>query len=148
MRSVFYGAVLIGAVAAAAFAHTGVENPAVLARMQNMKAMADQMEILVPMARGDSDLEPHRIAEALGDLQSSAVEVPSLFHVQEMDPQSEALPELWSDFEDFEGRSEELMQAIRVAMDLQIDERQDLIQVVREIGSSCSGCHEVYRTEQ
>lgn len=149
MRAAWYGAVLlVGSVAAGAFAHTDVENPAVLARMDNMKAMADQMEVLVPMARGAADLEPQRITEALDALQQSAAEVPRLFRVPEMDPQSEALPDIWENLDDFVGRSEELLEIAGDASGSQFNDRQDLLQLVREIGSSCSGCHEEYRIAQ
>jgi len=140
--------VLLVSAAAAAIAHTGVENPAVLARMENMKAMADQMEILVPMVRGETAFEAGRVITALETLQAHAAEAPSLFQAQENDPQSEALPEIWENFADFEARSEELLNIAQAASASQIDEPQELLPVVREIGASCSGCHEDYRAEQ
>jgi cytochrome c556 len=135
-------------VTVTAVAHTGVENPVVLERMQNMKAMADQMEVLVPMARGETDFDANRVAAALEALQRLAMEVPARFRMPEMDPQSEALPEIWESFEDFEARSNELLDIARSAYSSQINDNRELIQVVRRIGSSCSSCHEGYRAEQ
>ena len=147
-RSALYGAILLTSAAVMAVAHTGVENPAVMERMQNMKAMADQMEVLVPMARGAVDFEPHRISEALDALQALASEVPALFHSPEMDPQSEALPNIWENLDDFTAHAADLREVSRAAAVSPVTDSRELLQVVREIGSSCSGCHENYRAEQ
>lgn len=148
MRAVGIGSVLLVSAAATAIAHTGVENPAVLARMENMKAMADQMEILVPMVRGETDFDAGRVTAALEALQRHAAEAPALFRAPEGDPQSEALPEIWENFADFETRSEELLDIVHAASASQIVGPQELLPAVREIGASCSGCHEDYRAEQ
>ena len=52
--------------------HKGVENPAVLTRMENMKAMAEQMEVLFPMVRGKADFETSWVTTALEALQVQA----------------------------------------------------------------------------
>jgi cytochrome c556 len=148
MKATGFGAVLSILAAATAIAHTGVENPAVLARMENMKAMADQMEVLVPMVRGEADFETSQVTAALEALQVHAAEAPNLFRAPESDPQSEALPEIWENFEDFEAQSEELLGIAQAASASQIDGYQELLPVVREIGASCSGCHEDYRADQ
>jgi len=148
MRAVGFGSVLLVSAAAAAIAHTGVENPAVLARMENMKAMADQMEILVPMVRGETDFDAGRVTAALEALQRHAAEAPALFRAPEGDPQSEALPEIWENFADFEARSIELSRIAQAASAVEIEGPQALLPLVREIGGSCSSCHEDYRAEQ
>lgn len=134
--------------AAAVLAHTGVENPAVLARMDGMKAMADRMEVLVPMARGEEPFDAARVAAALDALEQYALEAPELFRAPESDPASEALPAIWEDYADFEARSDDLIDAVRAASSTGIEGRDALVPAVRAIGAACSACHEDYRAEQ
>jgi cytochrome c556 len=53
------------ALAGTAQAHQGVRTPAVLERMNNMFALADEMEILVNMARGTRSFDAPMAEAAL-----------------------------------------------------------------------------------
>ncbi|MCU4652616.1 cytochrome c [Roseibacterium sp. SDUM158016] len=134
-------------LAAMAAAHTGVRNTAVLARMDNMTAMARQMEVLVPMVRGTSSFDVERARAALNELAALSEASVDLFRAPETDPRTEARPEIWENFDDFEGRALELAALARAEAVGLPDTRAALSPVVARIGESCSGCHEIYRLE-
>ena len=144
------GAVVIASVllGATALAHTGVQNPAVLARMDNMKGIAEQMKVLVPIARGQAPFAEDRVDAALADLEAHVAETPELFRAEEHDPRSEALPAIWENYPDFEAKSDVLLDVVRTASASGIGSVEDLVPVIRQIGASCSGCHEQYRIEK
>ena len=146
MKNVAWILAVTGLASAAALAHTGVRNPAVLARMQAMTAMADQMEVIVPMARGEATFDAARAEAAFAELARLAEETPGLFRAPEQDPRSEALPAIWEDFAEFEARSREMADRAAAAAD-SVADPAGLLAAVRRLGASCSGCHERYRLE-
>jgi len=135
------------AVAQLAAAHTGVQNQAVLARMNAMSAISDEMEILVPMARGAMPFDAVQAQTALRRLEDLAARTPDLFRAPESDPQSEALPAIWEDFADFETRARELA-SIADAAAARVADPATLRAAVARIGSNCSACHDRYREER
>jgi cytochrome c556 len=94
-----------------AYAHTGVQNPAVLARMENMSDIADEMEVLVNMARGATAHDATLAETARARLAEHAGEVVDLFEAPETDPQMEALPVIWEDFADFSAKAADFERA-------------------------------------
>ncbi len=134
-------------VSSAVFAHTGVQNPAVLARMDGMKSMGGQMEVLVPMVRGATAFDAAQVTAAMARLAEEADAAVILFRDREVDPRMEALEVIWTEYEDFEGRLTELARLAR-GYEGAIADLDALRGAVREIGASCTGCHEIYRAEQ
>ena len=127
-----------------ALAHQNVQNPAVQARMDNMTAMARQVEVLGTMARGETAFDAAAANTALDRISGQANRIVDLFEAPETDPQSEARAGIWENFANFSGRSQELE---LLAMELagSIEDRGTLLTALRRVGASCSGCHEDYR---
>ena len=125
-------------------AHTGVTNMAVMARMDGMVGMADQMEVLVPMLRGAVPFDAVRADQAFRRLAELSAAAPDQFRAPEQDPASEALPIIWEEFAAFEQRFVEL-QALSEAAVGQATDRASLGSVLGPIGNSCNSCHERYR---
>ncbi|WP_083431287.1 c-type cytochrome [Nioella sediminis] len=128
----------------AALAHQNVQNPAVQARMDNMTAMARQMEVIGTMARGETAFDAEAANDALAQISSEANRIVDLFEAPETDPQSEARAGIWENFGNFSNRAMELE---LLAMELAgtVEDRSTLVQALRRVGASCSGCHEDYR---
>lgn len=135
---------IIAANTTALFAHGGVKNPAVMARMEGMSAIAAQMKILGQMAKGATEFDQAVIDAALAELAQHAADTPALFAAQEDDPKSEALPAIWQDFDDFTAQAMELNQ---IAMDLQgkVSSLDDLRPAMGQLGQTCKTCHQDYR---
>ncbi len=132
------------ALASAAYAHTGVKNPAVMARMESMKAIGDDMKILGEMAKGKVAFDQATARAAAAGIAKHAAETPTLFEAEEDDPKSEAKQEIWSNFDDFTKKSEALVQ---VAQDLSesLTTEDDLRIAMKSLGDACQACHKPYR---
>ncbi|MEX0286289.1 MAG: cytochrome c [Paracoccaceae bacterium] len=138
--------VLIG-LGTAALAHQGIQNAAVKARMDSMSAIATHMKTLGDMARGKATFDTALARHAAQGISLHAAEVPTLFEVPENDPKSEALPIIWTQFDDFEAKA---VQMEKVAADLAttLSEPDDLPAALKALGATCTSCHETYRQEQ
>lgn len=131
-------------MATAALAHQNVHNPAVQARMDNMTALARQVEVLGTMARGETVFDAMAANAALDRISGQANRIVDLFEAPETDPQSEARAGIWENFANFSGRAQELE---LLAMELagSVEDRGTLLTALRRVGATCSGCHEDYR---
>lgn len=136
------GAMMIAG--ATALAHADVQNPEVAARMQAMKDIAKASRTLGNMAKGEAAFSAEAAAAARQSLIDQAEQVPALFAEPATDPESEASPEIWSDWPTFEARSTDLLEA---AMALDTDSLDSIRAGMGPIGRSCGGCHETFRID-
>lgn len=130
--------------ATAALAHQGVQNPAVKARMDVMSAIAENMKTLGQMAKGAVEFDAALAKSAAANIADHAAKAPGLFEANETDPKSEAKPEIWTNFEDFSAKANELA-AMASGFSTSIDEPSDLNAAMRQLGANCKSCHSVYR---
>ena len=129
-------------IASMALAHNGVQNPAVMARMQGMEQIGAASKVLGNMARGRVAFDAEAAAAAKAALAQHAAEIPALFEAQEDDPKSEALPAIWSDFADFTAKADALRDAAE-AMD--VTSAKTIAAGMGAVGGSCRSCHKAYR---
>lgn len=131
----------------AAFAHQGVQNASVKARMDGMSAMARDVEILARMAKGEMAFDGADARSAAEALSVEAARIAERFADREDDPKSEALPVIWDEFDRFAGIAEALSEDAG-ALAASLEGRHDLGPALREIGQGCTGCHRAYREER
>ena len=138
-------AVLTPALAGAtlALAHEGVTNPAVLERMEQMVEIAENTEVLGEMAKGERPFDAGAARAAARAIARHAAETPALFETRETDPNSEALPAIWAEFDSFAALSGGLREAAQAAT--RIETPDDLRPALAAIGQACTACHEDYR---
>lgn len=136
--------ILLAFPASAALAHGGVQNAAVLARMDAMKAIGDATKTLGEMAKGAVAFDADAARAAAQTIAMHAGDTPALFEAREDDPKSEALPGIWEDFEDFTARANDLE---RLAGDLAtgLDSPEALRAGLGQLGQACKACHTEYR---
>jgi len=147
MHLTFKFGVLAGVcLAGAALAHDGVRNPAVMARMENMSAMSEHMEVLVTMARGTTPFSASTANDALSGLSEVSAETVALFEPEERDPRDEASADIWTEFQDFTRLAHDLEDTARTLSGT-ISESADLGQVLRSVGQACAACHDLYRLD-
>ncbi|NRB01361.1 MAG: cytochrome c, partial [Rhodobacteraceae bacterium] len=119
----------IALVANATWAHQGVQNAAVMARMNGMTSIADAMKVIGDMVKGTTAFDRDIAREALSDVAAASAQTLDLFAAPEDDPKSEARPEIWSNFSDFGAKSDaltDLAEALAVAVDTPADLRSAL----------------------
>lgn len=137
-------AMCLGVVAGAAFAHSGVKNAAVMARMDAMSAIGAEMKVLGEMAKGTVVFDPDKARAATVSIARYAERTPELFAAREEDPKSEARPEIWTNFADFTEKSDALRNlALELSQSLRSE--ADLPQAVASLGKACKACHAPYR---
>lgn len=137
--------VLALTAATAALAHSGVEDPLVLERMELMKTIKDDTAVLGGMVKGDVAFDAARAAEIRDKLSAHAEAIPAHFETKAMDPKSEAVPVIWEQWVDFEAESEIMRSA---AADLDTSSLDGLRVSFGPLAKSCRSCHESYRIEK
>ena len=130
--------------ATVAAAHEGVKNPAVMARMNGMSAIAESVEVLGKMAKGATPFDAADAGAATVSIAKHAAEAPKLFEERAEDQKSEALPAIWENFDDFTAKSLEL-ETIALRLSTSIKSIDDLPPALKRLGANCTSCHEVYR---
>ncbi|MGB0661823.1 MAG: c-type cytochrome [Mangrovicoccus sp.] len=137
--------VIIGILTAGtAFAHSGVKNADVLARMEGMKQIGSAMKTLGMMVKGQTGFDASLANEALNAITAEAQKIPELFETPATDPKSEALPVIWDEFEDFTAKARDL-EKLAGKLAGSIESKSELETAMQQIGQSCKSCHSDYR---
>jgi len=144
MKPIWIAAGLLALATTATLAHQDVQNPAVLARMENMSAMADHVEVLGNMARGLAPFDAAAANSALDGIAAQANRTIDLFEDPATDPLSEARAGIWDNFANFSSRATG-MELLAMELAGTVEDRGSLGEALRRVGSACSGCHEDYR---
>ena len=127
-----------------AVAHTGVSNPAVLARMESMTETQDNTKVLGAMVKGERDFDVMAARAAAAEIARHAKQTPDLFRIKEMDPKTEALPAIWEDFDDFTAKSKSL-EDVATSLAASLETEDQLRAGLGQIGAACKACHKSYR---
>ncbi|WP_158585670.1 c-type cytochrome [Pseudooceanicola sediminis] len=126
----------------AALANAEVSNPAVKDRMDLMGTIRGSFAVLGGMAQGKVDFDADKATSAQATLVEAAAKIPAKFEPNEADPESEALPAIWENWDDFVDHAAALETA---AAALDPSSLETVKAGVGKIGASCGGCHQTYR---
>lgn len=127
-----------------ALAHAGVQNPAVMVRMESMKAMGEETKVLGQMAKGEVAFDRARAEQAAARIAQESARTLALFETREDDPKSEALPAIWERWGDFSDKSR-TMEMTATTLAEEIPDLAALRTGLGQIGAACKACHEAYR---
>lgn len=144
MKPAFVIMVLTLLSAQMVWAHAGVKDPGVMARMHAMKTIGASSKILRQMASGRVTFDAAQADAAKTALIRYFEQTPGLFEEQHTDPKSEALPIIWQQFEDFEAIAQN---AVNKAKALDVGSLDGIRSTLPAVGQTCSSCHKVYRIE-
>ena len=144
LRGLTLAAVFCALSAGAVSAHQGVQNPAVLAWMENMKQMGGAAKLLGEMAKGARAFDPSAAAGALAEIERLAAQSPALFETPQSDPKSEAKPAIWENWADFTAKSDAL-QDLTVDLQGSVGSLPELRAGMGQLGAACTACHADYR---
>lgn len=130
--------------ASVALAHQGVTNPAVMARMNGMSLIGDNVKVLGSMAKGQIAFDANAAQLAAQEVARHSGESIALFAPRESDPKSEARADIWDNFDDFSAKALALQ---TLASDLAgtIASVEDVRDAMQPLGKACAACHKVYR---
>lgn len=129
-------------VASMAMAHDGVANEAVKARMEVMKTIGGSTGILGKMVQGKTEFDADAAAAAATAMAEAAGNIPAVFEADTMDPESEAAPAIWTNWDDFVAKGAALEKG---AMALDTSSLEALKASFGGAAGTCKACHSTYR---
>ncbi len=129
-------------VTSMAMAHDGVANEAVKARMEVMKSIGGATGTLGKMVQGKTDFDADAAAAAATAMAEAAAKIPMVFEANEMDPESEAAPAIWTNWDDFVAKG---MALEKGAMALDTGSLEALQASFGGAAGTCKACHSDYR---
>lgn len=109
-----------------------------------MSTIAENMKILGQMAKGAAVFDANAAQVAAAAIAEHAAATPKLFEANETDPEYEARPENWTNFDDFTTKAMEL-ESIAIGLSNSISSPADLKAAMGALGANCKACHAVYR---
>ena len=130
--------------ATAAQSHSNVENETIKARMKAMSSISDNMRVLGKMMKGIDEFDLEKAKAAIGNIAVLAAQTPELFEIEAVDPNAEAKPEIWTNFDDF---VEKALTLENVALNVGsgLTDEEGLRNAMMSLGATCKACHRLYR---
>jgi cytochrome c556 len=133
---------LVLATAAGAVMAAEATDPTVKAWQELMDTNAGAAKTLGGMAAGKIAFDAAAAAAARETLIADAKKTPELFKTQASDPKSDAKPEIWANWSDFEAKSKALEDAA-TAMDAST---LDGVKAGMDaVGGACGACHKAFK---
>ena len=127
---------------AIAMAHSGATG-IVKERMEAMKDVGAVMKELGAMVKGEVDFDAALVAKRDRDLKSRAARIPALFPANSIHGPSEALPQIWHNFEAFSQIAADLESAALALSG--VTQSSALPAALGAAGKTCKACHADYR---
>ena len=124
--------------------HENATSDPVKARQELMKEIGAATKVLGDMAKGARVYDTAAATEAQAALMAAATRIPEAFETEATDPQSEALPAIWSDWPGFTAEARALETA---AANADVSNLDAVRFSLRAIGKACGSCHESYRAD-
>lgn len=135
---------IVALSAGMAIAHGGVQNPTVMARMEQMSSLSDATKLMGQMVKGETPYDEARVRAALEYIAKGGPETIAAFETPADDPKSEALPAIWETFADFTEEAQAMEIAARAALDSAIAPKT-LPGILKQVAGTCRSCHDSYR---
>ena len=131
-------------ISSVAFAHSGVKDKNVKERMMLMKEMAGNTKIIGQMLKGKTSFDANQVKLALERLSALSLETPKVFTINATDPKSEAMPNIWDEFDKFTKLSKDLAET-SIVLANSVATIEDLRPALKKVSSGCKACHSRYR---
>lgn len=138
-------AVVVSALSIANVAFAEATDPDVMARQALMKTIGVNTKILGDMAGGKSAFDQAAADTAKAALAAAAAEIPVKFEPQATDPDSEAKPEIWTNWDDFVAKGNALATA---AAAIDTASVETIGAGMGGVGGACGACHKAYRVKK
>jgi len=121
-----------------------VKDKNVKERMMLMKEMAGNTKIIGQMLKGKTSFDTIQVKLALERLSALSLETPKVFTINATDPKSEAMPNIWDEFDKFTKLSKDLAET-SIVLANSVATIEDLRPALKKVSSGCKACHSRYR---
>jgi cytochrome c556 len=149
LKTTVVAVLAVTGVSALAIAHEGATGM-VMHRMEAMKEIGKGMKTIAAMVKGEQAFDRAAVQAAAVIIAEHGRHMPHMFPEGTLDKPTEALPVIWTRWEDFTGLARDmetsalaLAEAARTA-----SSAQDILPQLGEVGKSCKSCHESFRLAQ
>lgn len=113
-----------------------------------MEEVGDATGVMGDMLRGRRDYNPDEVMAALQTISENAAVFPDYFpEGSQTGHETEALPAIWENKDDFDGKAEELSQAAAELAEAVPADMEAFQPMFREFSSNCRDCHDDYRQD-
>ena len=137
-KTIAAGLILIAGAAIASEA----ADPNVKARQEVMETLGKNMKILGDIAGGKAAYDAAAAEAAKAAIIAAASEASAKFEPQATDPESEAKPEIWTNWDDFLAKDKALVDA---ATAWDVSSPETIGAGMGAVGGACKACHTAYR---
>lgn len=120
------------------------KNPAVKARIEAMKSNGQNLKAIADMVQKKAPFDAAKAQQAAATIAETSLKIPALFEAHEMDPVSEAKPEIWSQWSEFVKHAEALTIAARAT---DASSEAALAASLPRMGGACKSCHDEFRVD-
>lgn len=131
------------ALSTAAYAADATD-PDVKARQAVMKEFGGAMQVIGGMAQGKMAFDAEKAGMAKAAMLEAAPKIPAVFETPATDPESEALPAIWENYDDFTARAMTVNTAIEELDTASLD---GLRAGMGALGGACGACHKLYKAD-
>ncbi|WP_099827827.1 c-type cytochrome [Oceaniglobus indicus] len=130
----------------AALVHAQATDDPVKARQTLMKTVGAQTKILGAQAKAGDAFDPEAARAAAMTLAEAAGQVPAAFETEALDGETEAVPAIWENYDDFTQKATALETSAMAAADA--SSAAEMGTAMQTIGGTCKACHEDYRQKK
>jgi len=117
-------------------------------RQDHLEAIGKAVKDPVKMFKGEADFDLAKVQAALKLMQDKAALLPALFPDDSKEGEdTEALPAIWENKADFEGRFKKLGDDAKAAA-AAITDKATFDAKFKDVMGNCSSCHKKYRKEK
>jgi cytochrome c556 len=143
-RLTLVGVVVMFAVIASAMAHEHAVG-VIKDRMDGMMSMAKSMKVIKQRIRANQS--PHAIALEAKNVQTQALAIISFFPPGSTQPPTDARPEVWKNWADFEAKAKALKTESNKLAGMGAESLPNINAQYAVVARTCSNCHELYRSK-
>lgn len=148
MTLTIFAALCLVAMFGLALAHEGATG-VVKERMDLMKGQGKNMKLIGDMAKGKIPFDAKKAAAAAHDLGETTKKIPELFPKGSGGHPSEALDDVWTDWDRFTQDAKKAEDAARaLASTLEASPQQDWKPAFQSMIDACKSCHESFRQKE
>ena len=130
--------------AGVAIAKDGATDPNVIARQDLMKAQGGAAKVLGEMAGGKTAFDAAAAQAAKDTLIATSMDIEAKFTPTTTDPVTDALPEVWTNWDDFLLKAKALNDA---ATALDVSSPESIGAGMAGVGGACKDCHTDFRVK-
>ncbi len=119
-------------------------------RQAVFKLLGYNLGVISGMARGAVEFDADIAARNAERIAALAPMIPELFgaDTREFDVQTEALPVIWENMDEFEQKTQNLIEAANTFAELaRAGDQRATIGGIRALGASCANCHDTFRVD-